>query len=129
MLAIIHPTENDLLYDLGCGDGRICIAAAVTYGCRSVGIEIDPKRADLAREKVKAAGVEHLVAIRTGDANTIGWVESATIITMYLNPDPIKQLMRRTESAKVIASINHRLPGLTQTRFKTQESEIFIFRR
>ena len=59
--------SDDVVYDLGCGDGRIPIAAAKTYGARGVGIDIDPRRIEESRANAKAAGVEHLVEFRLGD--------------------------------------------------------------
>ena len=61
MLKLAKVQKTDVLYDLGCGDGRIVIEAAKTYGTRGVGIDIDPDRIKEARENAKKAGVEHLV--------------------------------------------------------------------
>ena len=56
MLKIANVTRNDVVYDLGCGDGKIVIAAAQRYGARGVGIDIDPERIHEANEKARAAG-------------------------------------------------------------------------
>ena len=61
MLEVAAVTKADVVYDLGCGDGRIPIAAAKKYGARGVGLDIDPKRIEESRANAKAAGVEHLV--------------------------------------------------------------------
>jgi ribosomal protein L11 methylase PrmA len=85
MLRMAKVTKDDVVYDLGCGDGKIVIAAAVQYGARGVGIDIDPARVKDANAAVKAAGVEHLVTIVQGDifdpAVKIG---DATVVTLYL---------------------------------------------
>ncbi len=63
MLDMAHVQKGDVVYDLGCGDGRIVIQAARKRGCRGVGFEIDPELAARARAEAKRQGVEHLVAL------------------------------------------------------------------
>ncbi len=67
MLEVGGVKRNDLLYDLGCGDGRIVVAAALTYGCRAVGYDIDARKVRQSRENVKEHGVEKLVRIEQQD--------------------------------------------------------------
>ena len=67
MLKLGEVKKTDVLYDLGCGDGRIVIAAAKNFGTRGVGIDIDPQRIKEARENAKRAGVESLVRFEQGD--------------------------------------------------------------
>jgi len=81
MLADIGP--QDVLYDLGCGDGRIVIAAAQIFGTRGVGVDIDPLRVEEAQANAKRAGVEHLVTFRVQDALETD-VSDATVVTLYL---------------------------------------------
>jgi ribosomal protein L11 methylase PrmA len=83
MLALAGVTKADVVYDLGCGDGRIPIAAAKQYGARGVGLDIDPRRIEEARANAKAAGVEHLVEFRLQDVMTAD-VSPATVVTLYL---------------------------------------------
>jgi len=83
MLAIAQVQASDVVYDLGCGDGRIVIAAARTYGARGVGVDIDPVRIEQARQNARLAGVEHLVAFRVEDARTTDLTD-ATVVTLYL---------------------------------------------
>ena len=83
MLVMAGTTRDDVVYDLGCGDGRILIAAAKTYGARGVGIDIDPRRIEESRANAKAEGVEHLVEFRLGDALAAD-VSSATVVTLYM---------------------------------------------
>jgi ribosomal protein L11 methylase PrmA len=64
MLELAEIRTGDLIYDLGCGDGRILIHAAKKYGTRGVGIDLDPQRVAEAREKAKAEGVSHLLEFR-----------------------------------------------------------------
>lgn len=83
MLSLAEVTSNDVVYDLGCGDGRIPITAAKTYGARGVGVDIDPQRIAEANVNAKAAGVEKLVSFRLQDAMTVD-VSDATVVTLYL---------------------------------------------
>jgi precorrin-6B methylase 2 len=83
MLALARVTKDDVVYDLGCGDGRIPIAAARKYGARGVGLDIDPKRIEESRANAKAAGVEHLVEFRVEDVMQAD-VSKATVVTLYL---------------------------------------------
>src|SRR5687767_1407643 len=80
-LAVLGP--SDVVYDLGCGDGRIVIAAAQRHGVRGVGVDIDPQRIDEARRNATAAGVAHLVTFRAEDALQTD-VSEATVVTLYL---------------------------------------------
>jgi cyclopropane fatty-acyl-phospholipid synthase-like methyltransferase len=83
MLAFATVTSNDVVYDLGCGDGRIPIAAAVKYGARGVGLDIDPALIEKSRANAKAAGVEHLVEFKVQDVMTAD-VSRATVVTLFL---------------------------------------------
>ncbi len=64
MLELAAVKQGDVVYDLGCGDGRVVVAAAKTYGCRAVGIDIDPIRVKQSQENVKRSDLEHLVVIK-----------------------------------------------------------------
>jgi SAM-dependent methyltransferase len=83
MLDAVHVTGDDLLYDLGCGDGRIVIAAAKRFGTRGVGIDIDPQRIAEANANAKAAGVEDLVEFREQNLFEVD-LRRATVVTLYL---------------------------------------------
>ena len=83
MLTLAEVTRQDVVYDLGCGDGRIPIAAARKYGARGVGVDIDPKLVAQARANAKAEGVEALVEFRVENALTTD-VSPATVVTLFL---------------------------------------------
>ncbi len=85
MLSVARVGRGDVLYDLGCGDGRIVIEAAKRFGTRGVGIDIDPQRIAEARANARAAGVEHLVQFRNADLFETDFSE-ATVVTLYLLP-------------------------------------------
>jgi protein-L-isoaspartate O-methyltransferase len=83
MLTLAGVGRRDVVYDLGCGDGRIVIAAARMFGARGVGIDIDPALVARAQADAKEAGVESLVTFRVQDAMTVD-VSEATVVTLYL---------------------------------------------
>jgi membrane-associated phospholipid phosphatase len=92
MLKMAHVTDKDVVYDLGCGDGRIPITAAKTYGARGVGIDIDPRRSAEATENAKAAGVTDKVRFLTQDLFESD-IHEATVVTLYLLPSLNEKLM------------------------------------
>jgi cyclopropane fatty-acyl-phospholipid synthase-like methyltransferase len=83
MLALAQVTKDDIVFDLGSGDGRIPIAAAKAYGARGVGLDIDPDKIRLSWVNAKAAGVEKLVDFREQDVLKADMSE-ATVVTLYL---------------------------------------------
>ena len=83
MLKLANVTKADAVYDLGCGDGRIVIAAAKTYGAHGVGIDINPERIKEARENAKKAGVENLVQFKEQDLFEAE-IRPATVVTLFL---------------------------------------------
>jgi SAM-dependent methyltransferase len=85
MIKVANVGKNDVLYDLGCGDGRIVITAAQKYGIRGVGIDIDPERIKEANENAKKAGVSDRVKFIQGDLFKANFSE-ATVVTLYLLP-------------------------------------------
>jgi SAM-dependent methyltransferase len=85
MLKVAKVTKDDLVYDLGCGDGRIVITAAKQYGARGIGIDIDPDRIKEAEENAREAGVSDRVKFIQGDLFTAD-IRDATVVTMYLLP-------------------------------------------
>ena len=83
MLKTANVSSKDLVYDLGCGDGRIVIAAAKKYGARGVGVDIDPARIKEARTNAQAAGVADRVKFVEGDLFATD-LRPATVVTLYL---------------------------------------------
>ena len=83
MLKLADVKKTDIVYDLGCGDGRIVIAAAKHYGARGVGIDINPERIKEARENAKQADVENLVRFVEDDLFTADF-HDATVVTLFL---------------------------------------------
>ena len=85
MLRMAQTGPNDLVYDLGAGDGKIAIAAAKKFGARSVGIEYNPDMAKHAQGNVEKAGVSSKARIINGDIFATDFSQ-ATVVTMYLLP-------------------------------------------
>jgi protein-L-isoaspartate O-methyltransferase len=83
MLQLANVTRDDVLFDLGSGDGRIVILAARRYGARGVGVEIDPQLVASSRETAKRDGVAHLVTFVNADAVSVD-VSAATVVTLFL---------------------------------------------
>jgi ubiquinone/menaquinone biosynthesis C-methylase UbiE len=83
MLTLAQVKANDVVYDLGSGDGRIVITAAKQYGARGVGIEMDPALVRQARENAAAAGVSNRVRFVTADLFATD-LRPATVVTLYL---------------------------------------------
>jgi SAM-dependent methyltransferase len=83
MLKLADVKKSDIVYDLGCGDGRIVIAAAKKYGARGIGIDINPQRIQEARENAKKAGVEDLVRFEENDLFKAD-IHEATVVTLFL---------------------------------------------
>jgi ribosomal protein L11 methylase PrmA len=92
MLQVANVTKNDIVYDLGCGDGRIPVTAARKFGARGVGIDIDPQRIKEANENVAKNNVGNLVRIVHADLFEQNLSE-ATVVTLYLLPSLNVKLM------------------------------------
>jgi SAM-dependent methyltransferase len=100
MLKFAAVKQGDVLYDLGCGDGRIVVAAAETFGIRGVGVDIDPRRIADANANARKHGIQDRVRFLVADAREIKMSE-ATVVTMYLTnrgvlrlSDMLKQQLR-----------------------------------
>ena len=92
MLQVAKVTKNDVVYDLGTGDGRIPVTAAKKYGARGVGIDIDPQRIKDATENVTKNGVGDRVRIIQGDLFETD-ISEATVVTLYLLPSLNQKLI------------------------------------
>lgn len=85
MLTVAKVGPGDVVYDLGSGDGRIVITAAQKYGARGVGIELDRKLVDLAKDNARKAGVSNRASFRRADLFRTPLSE-ATVVTLFLSP-------------------------------------------
>lgn len=94
LLKLGQVNENDVLYDLGSGDGSIVVLAASEFGARGVGVELDPVRLRESHELASLAGVEQRVEFHQQDLFETN-VSAATVVTLYLLPDVHVALKRR----------------------------------
>lgn len=108
MLDIVQPTKGEHLVDLGCGDGRIVLAAAEVYGVTATGIELNPESAKAAGQRVRMAGLAEQVTIITGDVLTTEF--DGDIVTMYLYPELIKAVWPKIKPGTIVISLEHDLP-------------------
>jgi hypothetical protein len=97
MLLFAGVAPGDVLYDLGCGDGRIVVTSAEKYGIRAVGVDIDPQRIAEAQDNARRHGVEDRARFFRADAKNVD-VSEATIVTLYLEADGVLRLAERLRS-------------------------------
>ncbi len=86
MLKLARVEKNDVVYDLGCGDGRIVVAAAQRCGCRAIGYDLDPLRVREARRNAVQHQVSHLVTVEQKDILHAD-LHEASVVTLYLSPE------------------------------------------
>jgi SAM-dependent methyltransferase len=91
MLRLARVTADDVVYDLGSGDGRIVILAAQKYGARGVGIELDPRLIAISRQVAVEGGVADRVTFIEGDLFTAD-ISEATVVTLYLSTTVNREL-------------------------------------
>jgi len=91
MLKLAQVTADDVVYDLGSGDGRIVILAAQKYGARGVGIEIDHGLVEVSRQIARDGEVDHRVTFIEGDLFTAD-ISAATVVTLYLSTSVNRRL-------------------------------------
>lgn len=99
MLRLAQVKKSDVVYDLGCGDGRIVVTAAKRFGCRAFGFDIDPARVAESRENVENNGVGDLVTIQQKDIFTLD-LSRADVVTLYLLPSLNVKLIPQLERLK-----------------------------
>jgi precorrin-6B methylase 2 len=99
MLELAKVTKKDIVYDLGCGDGRIVVTAAKKYGCKARGFDIDPARVKQSQANVKENKVGHLVTIEQKDIFKLD-LSGASVVTLYLLPSLNVKLIPQLERMK-----------------------------
>jgi SAM-dependent methyltransferase len=97
MLRLARVGPDDIVYDLGSGDGRIVIIAAEKYGARGVGIELMPRLVEMSRELARQGEVEDRVTFIEGDLFTAD-ISEATVVTLYLSPSINRRLLTKLKS-------------------------------
>lgn len=135
MLELGDVGPQDVVYDLGCGDGRIVIEAARRYGARAVCVDIDPERIAEARANAAAAGVLGRIAFRQEDLLATE-LAGASVVTLFLSPDMNLKLRPRLERELApgarIVSHWHRMADWRPERTRTvwdgsRSREVFLW--
>jgi len=123
MLELASLSDKDVLYDIGCGDGRIVITAARRYGVRGVGIDIDKAMIEESERDAESAGVERQVKFICMDA-TKADISEATVVSLYLLPEsnalmrPLLEAQLRPKSRVVCH--NYTIPGWEEKQVLTE---------
>ena len=114
MLELAEVDGNDIVYDLGCGDGRIVIAAAEKYGAHGVGLDIFSQWVKKSQSNARKAGVDSLVEFRLEDA-TKADIAEATVVTLYLLPesnDLLRPMLeKQLKPGACVVTHNYHMPG------------------
>ena len=130
MLRLANVTAEDVVYDLGSGDGRIPIIAAQKYGARAVGIEINPDLVEISWQIANQAEVANKVSFIVGDLFEAD-LSKATVITAYLSTSIMKTLEPRLRALKPgtrIVSHQFQMPRwVPDKRLKVDEAEIMLW--
>jgi len=140
MLEMVQANKDSVIYDIGCGDGRIVVTAAKKYGSHGVGIDIDPVRIKESKANAKENGVEKLVKFREEDATKTD-ISPATIVTTYLLPESNELLRpkfeRELKPGVLVVTHNYVIPGwedkeidsATVTDTEGKSHSIFLYKK
>jgi SAM-dependent methyltransferase len=130
MLQLANVTADDVVYDLGSGDGRIPIIAAQKYGARGVGIELDPRLVDISWRIANEAEVANRVTFIVGDLFEAD-LSKATVVTTYLSLSIMKILLPKLRGLKPGTRIvSHQFPmpdWAPDRRIQVDEAELFLW--
>lgn len=125
ILNALELTPDDVFADLGCGDGRVLVAAVRASGCRAVGVEIDEDRAKAARAAVAAAGLSDRIEIVTGDARHFDLAaRGVNKLAAFLWPELLEELRPTIGAAEVAVTPFHKVPGLPMR----ESGNVWIYR-
>ena len=106
MLQLAEVRKDDILYDLGSGDGRIVIEAAKKFGVKGIGVDLNPTLVEQAKRKAAEEGVSHLVEFRAADGLTVD-ISQATVVTLYMfkwfNNQMRPKLQRLKPGSRIVA--------------------------
>lgn len=129
MLTMAGVGENDLVYDLGCGDGRIIVTAAVQFRAQAVGFEIDPLRYLWCQIIITILGIRDRVQVIYGNFFHQD-LSPANVVTCYLLPDTNKKLEKKLKDelqpGTFVVSHTFFFPGLT-TVVKDYKKKIYLY--
>ncbi len=131
MLDLAKVGKSDTVYDLGCGDGRIVVRAASRFGCRGVGVDLNPERVKEARQNAAKAGVSELTRFEVGDVFDFDF-SPATVVTMYLLPSVNLKLRPRLlkelkPGTRLVSHDFHMGDWAAQTTREVGRSRIYLW--
>lgn len=129
-LRMARVTSKDVVWDLGCGDGRIPVTAARAYGCKAKGFDIDPERVNDSMANVRKHGVEKLVTIERRDIFKMDLSHGPTVVTLYLLPRLNARLLpqlRKLAPGTRVVSIAHRLADIKPDEHIVVDTELGEF--
>ena len=115
LLRLAKVTSKDVVWDLGCGDGRIPVTAAREYACKACGFDIDPERVKDSLANVRKHGVERLVKIEQRDLFALDLSKGPTVVTLYLLPSLNAKLLpqlRKLPPGTRVISVAHRMADI-----------------
>src|SRR5262249_17498422 len=118
-------TMDDVVYDLGSGDGRIVIEAANKYGCRAVGLEIKPDLVNISRERATQVKVDSLATFKEADLFSTDFQET-TVVAAYLFPQLLERLLPKFDQLKPgtrIVTHQFQIPGRKPEAAVTVDSQ------
>ena len=124
MLELAKVKREDLVYDLGCGDGRIVVTAARKYGCKAAGYDIDPECVRMSRDNVQKHDVGRLVTIEKRDVFTLD-LSKADVVALYLLPRMNERLLPQFGKLRAgarIVSHAFEIPGVKPDEVATCRS-------
>lgn len=124
MLEAAAPKSGETLYDLGCGDGRILIAAVQKFRVKAVGVELSPTLAKMARENLEKNKVQDLASVIQDDAMNVD-LHGADIVTLYLTTEFNSELRPNLEkylrAGTRVVSLDYPVPGWKPQRKETAD--------
>ena len=133
LLRLAKVTSKDVVWDLGCGDGRIPVTAAGKYACKARGFDIDPERVKDSLTNVRKHNVERLVTIEQGDIFTLDLSKGPTVVTLYLLPSLNAKLLpqlRKLPPGTRVISVAHRMADIKPDErivVETEQGEFDIY--
>jgi uncharacterized protein (TIGR03000 family) len=130
LLRLARVSKNDVVWDLGCGDGRIPVTAAKEYGCKACGFDIDPQRVKESLANARQHGVEKLVVIQQRDIFALDLSRGPTIITLYLLPNLNAKLLpqlRKLPTGTRVISVAHRMADIVPDEQIVVDTELGEF--
>lgn len=130
LLQLAKVSSKDTVWDLGCGDGRIPVTAAKTYGCKASGFDVDSERIKESLANARKNGVERLVTIEQRDIFTLDLSHGPTVVTLYLLPRLNAKLLpqlRKLPPGSRVVSVAHRMADIKPDEHIVIDTELGEF--